>query len=180
VQNPLPIRIGVGGTPQSVIRAGTLGLPLVLAIIGGEPHRFRPLLDLYRQSWARAGHAPENLTAGIHGLGFLADTTAQAADQFYPAYAAAFTRIGRERGWPPVTRPQFDALRGPAGALLVGEPEEVAEKILRINRELGGISRLTMLLSGGAIPHRQVLHAIELLGTKVAPLVRQELAAPGA
>jgi probable LLM family oxidoreductase len=177
VQNPLPVRIGVGGTPASAVRAGTLGLPLVLAIIGGEPHRFRSLLDLYREAGARAGHAPEKLEVGIHSLGFVADTTTSAADEFFPSYATAFTQIGRERGWGPVTRGQFDALRGPTGALLVGDPELVAEKIVREHRALGGFSRKTILLNGGAIPHRAVLRAIELLGTRVAPLVRRELAA---
>jgi probable LLM family oxidoreductase len=180
VQDPLPVRIAVGGTPQSVIRAGTLGLPLVLAIIGGEPHRFRPLLDLYRESGRRAGHAPEKLEVGVHLIGFLADETEQAAQEFYPSYAAAFTQIGRERGWGPVTRAQFDALRGPTGALLVGNPELVAAKILRAHASLGGFSRLTMLLHSGEIPHPVMLRAIELLGTKVGPLVRAGLAGPGA
>jgi probable LLM family oxidoreductase len=178
VQHPLPIRIGVGGTPQSLVRAGTLGLPLVLAIIGGEPHRYRSLLDLYRDAGKRAGHAAEKLTVGIHNLGFVADTTAQAADQHFPSYADAFSVIGRERGWGPITRPQYDATRGPTGALLVGDPEAVAEKILYENKVLGGISRMTMLLNGGAIPHKQVMHAIELLGTQVAPLVRKEMSVP--
>ncbi len=176
VQNPLPVRIGVGGTPQSAARAGALGLPLVLAIIGGEPHRFRPLLDLYRETGRQAGHAPEKLTVGVHGIGFLADTTAQAADELYPSYADAFSAIGKERGWGPTTRAQFDAVRGPTGALLVGDREAVAEKILRMDQALGGISRLSLLLNSGAIPHRKMMHAIELLGTRVAPLVRKELA----
>jgi len=176
VQNPLPIRIGVGGTPQSLVRAGTLGLPLVLAIIGGEPHRFRPLLDLYREAGQRAGHAPEQLSVGIHSVGFLADRTEQAADELYPSYAAAFSAIGRERGWGPTNRAQFDLLRGPNGALLVGDPDAVAEKILRTNEVLGGISGMSILLNSGAIPHRKMMHAIELLGTRVAPIVRKELA----
>jgi probable LLM family oxidoreductase len=185
VQNPLPVRIGVGGTPQSFARAGALGLPLVVAIIGGEPRRFRPLIDLYRESGKNAGYGseqdgptssrPTELDVGIHSIGFVADTTAQAADDFYPSYAELFTRIGRERGWPPITRAQFDASRGPTGALLIGDPESVAEKIVYENKVLGGISGMTMLLNGGMIPHRKALHAIELLGTKVAPLVRKEL-----
>ncbi|MBL9215942.1 MAG: LLM class flavin-dependent oxidoreductase [Opitutaceae bacterium] len=172
VQQPLPVRIGVGGTPASVIRAGRLGLPLVLAIIGGEPHRFRPLLDLYREAGARAGHPPERLEVGIHFIGFVGDSTAQAADDFYPAYAEAFTQIGRERGWGPTTRAQFDALCGPTGALLVGAPELVAEKILRAHAALGGFGRVTLLLNGGSIPAAKTLRAIELLATRVAPLVR--------
>ena len=180
VQNPLPIRIGVGGTPQSAIRAGQLGLPMVLAIIGGEPQRFKSFLNLYREAGQRAGHAPEKLTVGIHSIGFLADGTEQAADEFYPSYADAFSAIGRERGWGPTNRAQFDLLRGPTGALLVGDPELVAEKILRTNEVLGGISQMSILLNSGAIPHRKMMHAIELLGTQVAPLVRRELAAPAA
>ncbi len=176
VQNPLPIRIGVGGTPQSLVRAGKLGLPVVLAIIGGEPHRYRSLLDLYRDAWKRAGHASEKLNVGIHNIGFVADETAQAAEQHFPSYADAFSAIGRERGWGPVTRAQYDATRAPTGALLVGAPEAVAEKIIYENEVLGGISRMTVLLNGGAMPHRQVMHAIELLGTKVAPIVRKEIA----
>lgn len=172
VQQPLPVRIGVGGTPQSVIRAGTLGLPLVLAIIGGEPPRFRPLLELYREAGRRAGHPPEKLAVGIHVIGFVGDDTAAAAEAFYPSYAAAFAQIGRERGWGPVTRAQFDALRGPGGALVVGDPATVAEKIRRMRADLGGFSRLTMLLNSGEIPHAQMLRAVELLGTEVAPRVR--------
>ena len=177
VQEKLPIRIGVGGTPNSFVRAGTLGLPLILAIIGGEPHRFRPMLDLYWEAGRRAGHKLDELSVGVHSLGFLADTTAQAADEIYPSYAHTFTRIGKERGWPPITRAQFDATRGPTGALLIGEPEAIAEKILYENEVLGGISRMTMLLNGGSIPHQKAMHAIELLGTRVAPIVNKELVA---
>jgi probable LLM family oxidoreductase len=172
IQNPLPIRVGVGGTPHSFARAGSLGLPLVVAIIGGEPRRFRPLIDLYRESGRRAGHAVENLEVSIHSIGFVGDTNQQAADEFYPPYAQMFSRIGKERGWPPITRTQFDATRGPTGALLVGEPESMAEKILCENEALDGISRITILLNGGMIPHQQAMHAIELLGTRVAPIVK--------
>jgi probable LLM family oxidoreductase len=176
MQNPLPVWIGVGGTPKSFARAGALGLPLAVAIIGGEPARFRPLIDLYRESGRRAGHAPEKLTIGVHAIGFLADTTAQAADDLFPAYAYVFNRIGKERGWPPVTRAQFDATRGPTGALLVGGPEAVAEKILSIDEALGGISRVSIQLTPGTLPHDKVMHAIELLGARVAPMVRKEAA----
>jgi probable LLM family oxidoreductase len=176
VQNPLPVWIGVGGTPKSFARAGALGLPLAVAIIGGEPHRFRPLIDLYRDAGRRAGHAPERLTIGVHAIGFIADTTAQAANDLFPAYAYTFNRIGKERGWPPVTRAQFDATRGPTGALLVGGPEAVAEKILSIDEVLGGISRMSIQLTPGTLPHAKVMHAIELLGTRVAPMVRKEAA----
>lgn len=177
VQKPLPIRIGVGGTPHSLVRAGTLGLPLSLAIIGGEPHRYRSLVDLYWDAGKRAGHSAEKLSVAVHNIGFVADTTALAAEQHFPSYADSFTAIGRERGWGPVSRAQYDATRAPTGALLVGDSDAVIEKILYENEVLGGISRMTMLLSGGPIPHRQVMHAIELLGTKVAPIVRKEIGA---
>src|SRR5467141_775830 len=175
VQNPLPIWLGVGGTPGSFIRAGTLGLPLMVAIIGGEPHRFRPLIDRYHWAGLRAGHSPEQLKVGIHSLGYVADSSTTAEDEFFPGYARSFTEIGRERGWPPMTREHFDAQLGPTGALLVGDPETVAEKILRVNESLGGISRLTFQMSVAALPHAKMLRAIELLGTRVAPLVRTAL-----
>ena len=173
VQNPLPLFIGVGGTPQSAIRAGSLGLPLIVAIIGGQPAQFRQLIDLYRSAGRRAGHAPEKLTVGLHGIGFIADTGTEAAEAFWPAYRDAFGRIGRERGWPPPTRPQFDAQSGHLGALLVGDATAVAEKILRTNETLGGISRQTVLIGNRLLTHVQIMRAIELLGTKVAPMVRR-------
>src|SRR3989440_2285224 len=176
LQNPLPVWLGVGGTPSSFIRAGTLGLPLMVAIIGGEPHRFRPLIDRYHWAGLRAGHSPEQLKVGVHSLGYVAETPTKAADDFFPGYARSFTEIGRERGWPPMTRAHFDAQLGPTGALLVGDPETVAEKILRVNESLGGISRITFQMSVAALPHAKMLRAIELLGTRVAPLVRTELA----
>jgi len=179
LQNPLPIWLGVGGTPQSFARAGALGLPLMVAIIGGEPHRFRPLIDLYREAGSRAGHAPEQLKVGIHALGYLADTDQQASDDFFPGYAEAFTKIGKERGWPPVTRSQFEALRRPTGALLVSDPETVAEKVLRMSEALGGISRISFQMSVAALPHDKLLHAIELLGTRLAPIIRKALPEPG-
>ena len=175
VQNPLPVWLGVGGTPASFVRAGTLGLPLMIAIIGGEPHRFRPLVDLYREAGRRAGHPPEQLRVGVHALGYVAKTSADAGDDFFPGYAQAFTEIGRERGWPPVTRAHFEALRAPQGALIVDDPERVVEKVLSINEALGGLSRLTFQMSVAALPHAKLMSAIELLGTKVAPLVRAAL-----
>jgi probable LLM family oxidoreductase len=178
LQNPLPLWIGVGGTPQSAIRAGRLGLPLMVAIIGGQPQQFRALIDLYRESGLRAGHAPERLTVGIHSIGFLADTSELARETFWPAYRDAFGKIGRERGWPPPTRPQFDAQCSPAGALLVGEAGAVAQKILAEHAALGGISRLTVLLDNRVLTHRQIMRAIELLGVEVAPRVRQAIGAP--
>jgi len=174
-QNPLPIWVGVGGTPESFVRAGTLGLPLMVAIIGGEPKRFRPLIDLYREAGRRAGHSAEKLIVGLHAIGFLGDTTQQAADNFYPGYAHTFTEIGKERGWPPATRAQFDALRGPTGALLIGDAETIAEKILYVNEVLGGLSRITFQMGVSALPQEKMLRSIELLGTRVAPIVRKQL-----
>src|ERR1700752_2352125 len=175
LQNPLPIWVGVGGTPESFVRAGTLGLPLMVAIIGGEPKRFLPLIDLYREAGRRAGHSPEKLIVGLHAIGFLGDTTQEAADDFYPGYAHTFTEIGKERGWPPATRAQFDALRGPTGALIIGDAEKVAEKILYVNEVLGGLSRITFQMGVSALPHQKMLRSIELLGTRVAPNVRKQL-----
>jgi probable LLM family oxidoreductase len=175
VQNPLPVWIGVGGTPASFARAGTLGLPLMVAIIGGEPHRFRPLIDLYREMGARADHPPESLKVGIHALGYFADTSRQAADEYFPGYARMFTEIGKERGWPPTRRAHYDAMLGPTGALLIGDAETVAKKILHVNEALGGISRITMQMSPGTVPHAKALHAIEILGKQIVPLVRKEL-----
>src|ERR1700726_3644565 len=177
LQNPLPIWVGVGGTPESFVRAGTLGLPLMVAIIGGEPKRFRPLIDLYRDAGRRAGHSAEKLIVGLHAIGFLGNTTQDAADDFYPGYAHTFTKIGKERGWPPATRAQFDALRGPTGALLIGDAETIAEKILYVDEVLGGLSRITFQMGVSALPHERMLRSIELLGTRVAPIVRKELTA---
>jgi probable LLM family oxidoreductase len=177
LQEPLPIWVGVGGTPASFVRAGTLGLPLMVAIIGGRPEDFRPLIDLYREAGRRAGHAPERLSVGLHMIGFLADNTAQAADDFFPGYAHTFTEIGKERGWPATTRAKFDALRGPEGALLIGDSEMVAGKILYFNEALGGISRLTFQMGVSTLPHEKMRRAIEILGTKLAPIVRKELGA---
>ena len=177
LQNPLPIWLGVGGTPESFARAGMLGLPLMVAIIGGEPHRFRPLIDLYREAGKRAGHAPDSLKVGIHALGYVADTDQQASDDFFPGYAEAFTKIGKERGWPPVTRSQFEALRRPTGALMVSDAETVAAKLLKMNEALGGISRISFQMSVAALNHDKLLHAIELLGTRVAPIIRKALPA---
>jgi probable LLM family oxidoreductase len=175
LQNPLPIWVGVGGTPTSFVRAGMLGLPLMVAIIGGQPHRFRPLIDLYRQAGAKSGHNPEKLKVGLHMIGFLGDSTQQAADDFYPGYAHTFTEIGKERGWPPTTRGQFDALRGSTGALLIGDAKTVSKKIIAFNEALGGISRLTFQMGVSTLPHPKMLRAIEILGTQVAPMVRKEL-----
>jgi len=173
VQKPIPIWLGVGGTPESFVRAGTLGLPLMVAIIGGETHRFRPLVDLYRKAGMKAGFTPDQLTVGLHSLGYVSDTTKDDVDEFYPGYAKTFTEIGKERGWPPVTRTHFDAVVGPTGALLVGGPEEVAEKILRHSEALGGISRVTFQMDNANLSHEKLLRSIELLGSKVSPLIKK-------
>ncbi len=174
VQNPLPVWIAVGGTPQSVIRAGTLGLPLAIAIIGGEPERFAPLVDLYRKAGAQAGHAPETLQVGINSHGFIAETSQEAADTYFPPYADMFGRIGRERGWAPVTRGQYEAGRSKFGALLVGDPNEVADKIL-LEHTFFKNDRFMMQIDMGSLPHEKTLKAIELFATRVAPQVRKAL-----
>ena len=176
VQDPLPVWLGAGGTPASFARAGALGLPLMVAIIGGEHRRFRPLIDLYREAGVRAGLSPEKLKVGVHSLGYVAENFATAAADFFPGYAESFNAIGKERGWPPVTRAHFDAQLGPTGALLVGDPEALVEKILYINECLGGISRLTFQMSVAALPHAKMMRAIEILGTTIKPMVQKALA----
>jgi probable LLM family oxidoreductase len=175
VQSPLPLWLGVGGTPESFARAGLLGLPLMVAIIGGEPRRFRPLIDLYREAGRRSGFPPEQLKVGVHALGYVADSTQRAADEFFPGWAESFTQIGKERGWRPATRAQFDAGRGPEGAYLIGDPATVTEKLVALNKTLGGLSRVSFQMSVSALPHAQALRAIELLGSQVAPAIRQAL-----
>jgi len=176
LQNPLPIWLGVGGTPESFVRAGALGLPLMVAIIGGETRRFRPLVDLYREAGRRAGFSPDQLKVGVHSLGYVAETAQQATDDFFPGYARAFTTIGKERGWGPVTRAQFEAQITPNGALLVGTPEEVAAKILRHSEALGGISRITFMMNGASLPHVKLMSAIDLIASRVAPVLREKVA----
>jgi probable LLM family oxidoreductase len=171
LQDPIPIWIGVGGTPESFIRAGTLGLPLMVAVIGGETQHFRPLIDLYREAGKRAGFKPEQLKVGLHSLGHVAKTSQEAIDDFYPGYALTMTKVGKERGWPPMTRARFEAQAGPKGALLVGSVEEVAEKILRHSDALGGISRLTFQMDSAELPHEKLLQAINLIGTDLKPLI---------
>ncbi len=176
----LPIWIAVGGTPQSVARAGMLGLPLALAIIGGEPARFAPLFELYREAARRSGHDPARLSTSLNVHGFVGDTTEQAADDFYAPQAEVMNRIGRERGWGPTSRAHFDQARSPRGALFVGDPETVAEKIVA-QHALFGNDRFLLQMAIGTVPHAKVMRAIELYGTKVAPLVRQAVgAAPAA
>lgn len=172
LQNPLPIWLGVGGTPKSFARAGVLGLPLMVAIIGGETHRFAPLVELYREAGKKAGHPPERLKVGLHSLGYVAETRQEALDGFFPGYAKSFTDIGKERGWSAVTREAFEAQTTPMGAILVGEPEEVAERILRHSKALGGLSRVTFQMDIASLSHAKLMRSIELLGTRVAPILR--------
>ena len=171
IQSPLPIWIGVGGTPQSFIRAGKLGLPLMIAIIGGETHRFKPLVDMYRESGRRAGHSPEKLKVGLHSLGYVAENSKKAVEDYFPGYAKTFTRIGKERGWPPVTLERFKVQNGPLGALMIGSTEEIAEKILRHSEALGGISRFTFQMDNAELSHKQLLKSIELIGKKIKPII---------
>lgn len=173
VQGRLPIRLGVGGTPQSFVRAGVLGLPLTVAIIGGEPHRFRPLVDLYRHAYEQAGHDPAGMDVAVHGIGFLADTDREAVETLYPAHKETFDRIGRERGWAPQGRASFDAQVSERGAFFVGSPETVARKMWATSDALGGVSRFTLMISGGSVPHEAMLRSIELLGTEVGAKVHR-------
>lgn len=171
LQNPLPIWIGVGGTPQSFVRAGLLGLPLMVAIIGGDTQRFRPLIDLYREAGKQAGYSPEQLKVAMHSLGYVANTTKEAVDDYYPGYAETFTNIGKERGWPPVTRAGFDEQSDADGALLVGNPEEIAQKILRHSEALGGISRVTFQMDNAGLSHEKLMQSIELIGKRIIPII---------
>ncbi|MDA4111737.1 MAG: LLM class flavin-dependent oxidoreductase [Thaumarchaeota archaeon] len=175
LQNPLPIWLGVGGTPQSFIRAGVLGLPLMVAIIGGETRQFRPLVDLYREAGRRSGYSSDRLKVGVHSLGYVAETTQEAIDDFFPGYARAMTEVGQERGWPAITREDFDGQRSPEGALLVGNAEEVVEKIIHHSKALGDISRITFQMNAASVPHEKLMKAIKEIGTKVAPPLREEL-----
>ena len=179
VQAPLPVWIAVGGTPQSVVRAGTLGLPLALAIIGGEPARFAPFFELYRRAAREAGHAPATLATSINVHGFVAETSQAAADIFYPAESEVMNRIGRERGWGPTSRAQFDLARAPSGASFTGSPAEVTDKILA-NHAIFGFDRFMLQMAVGVIEHRALMRAIELYGTRVAPEVRKAVAASAA
>ena len=175
VQDPLPVWVAVGGTPRSVVRAATLGLPLALAIIGGQPAQFAPLVGLYREAAERAGHDPARLPVSVNSHGFLAEASQRAAALAFPAFKATMDRIGRERGWPPMSREQFEASRGIHGANVVGSPQEVIEKVLH-QHELFGHDRFLLQLTVGSLPHRDVLRAIELLGTEVAPSLRRATA----
>ena len=169
LQAEIPIWVGVGGTPESFVRAGLLGLPLMVAVIGGETHRFRRAVDLYRAAGAQAGHAPEKLKVGLHSLGYVAPSREEAINDYFPGYAKTFTRIGRERGWPPVSRERFDAQNGPTGALLVGDPDEVGEKILRHVAALGGVERVTFQMDNAELPREKLLRSIQLIGERIKP-----------
>jgi probable LLM family oxidoreductase len=174
VQNPLPIWVGVGGTPESFVRAGLLGLPLMVAIIGGEPRRFAPLVNLYRRAGAEAGHAPEQLQVGLHVFGFVADSLQSAADTIYPGWHQMFTSASKERGFAPPTRAQFDATSGPDGAFFMGDPDTIATKLRRVSEQLGGVDRVSMQMTNPRLAHADLLRGIELLGTQVAPQVAED------
>jgi len=169
-QDPLPVWVGVGGTPESIVRAATRGLPVALAIIGGNPDRFSFLADLHRSTLVESGYDPTDVPLAVHAHGFIGDDSEQAADEYYPSYAVAMSTIGRERGWGPMTRPQFDMMRAPEGSLVLGDVEAVAAKIIRM-RDILGIQRFMLHISVGTLPHDKVMRAIELFGTKVAPIV---------
>ena len=175
MQAKLPVWLGVGGTPASFVRAGSLGLPLMVAVIGGETHRFRPLIDLYREAGDKAGFAQEDLKVGLHSLGYVAQTHEEAVENYYPGYAETFTRIGKERGWPPVTRGHFEAQNSKWGAYLVGDSDEVAEKILRHSDSWGGIDRFTFQLDNAGLSHQQLSETIALIGEEVIPKVKKGL-----
>lgn len=173
LQTPLPVWVGVGGTPQSFLRAGNLGLPLMIAVIGGETHRFKPLIDMYKEAGRRAGHSPDKLKVGLHSLGYVAESHQEAIENYFPGYAKTFTRIGKERGWPPVTLQRFKDQNGPSGALMIGSADEISQKILNHSRALGGISRFTFQMDNAELSHKQLLKSIKLIGEKVAPYIRE-------
>ena len=173
LQDQLPIWVGVGGTPESFVRAGLLGLPLMIAIIGGEPRQFASLVELYRRAGAQAGHPPEQLKVGLHVFGFVAETTQHAADTIYPGWNEMFTKISREHVFARPSRHQFDATSGPDGAFFMGDPQTVAEKIVRVSEQLGGVDRLSLQMTNPRLAHGDLLRGIELLGTEVAPIVAQ-------
>ncbi|QHT66220.1 LLM class flavin-dependent oxidoreductase [Rhodocytophaga rosea] len=173
VQEKLPVWVGVGGTPQSFVRAGMLGLPLMVAIIGRETERFRPLIDLYRKSGQEAGFSPDQLKVGLHSPGYVGKDDRSAIADYYPGYAQLWTKLGRERGWPPVTRGQFDSLIAPKGVLVVGGPETVAQKLLRHSQALGGVDRFTFQMDNAGLSHQQLKQSIELIGTEVIPQIRK-------
>ena len=175
LQEKLPVWVGVGGTPASFVRAGALGLPLMVAVIGGETHRFRPLIDLYYEAAEKAGHDKASLKVGLHSLGFVANSKEEAIERYYPGYRIWFNQIGKERGWPPVTMERFEQQIGDLGAYVIGGPEEVAEKLLRHSEALGGISRFTFQIDNAGLTHEDLLETYSLIGEKVKPLVLNNL-----
>jgi len=177
-QAKLPIWIGVGGTPESFVRAGVLGLPLMVAIIGGTFARFAPLVDLYRKAGAQAGHSPEQLKVGLHAMGFVGDTDREARDAFFAGWYYMFTQLAQERGWRGASREQFDAFAGPGGAFLVGSPETVAAKMLAASETFGGLARISFQMSPASGNRPAMMRSIELLGTDVAPIIRAQSATP--
>ena len=175
LQEKLPVWVGVGGTPASFVRAGTLGLPLMVAVIGGETHRFRPLIDLYYEAAEKAGYDKTSLKVGLHSLGFVANSKEEAIERYYPGYRIWFNQIGKERGWPPVTMERFEQQIGELGAYVIGSPEEVAEKLIRHSKALGGISRFTFQIDNAGLTHEDLMETYTLIGEKVKPLVLERL-----
>jgi len=175
IQEQLPVWVGVGGTPTSFARAGALGLPLMVAVIGGETHRFKPLIDLYYEAAERAGQDRSKLKVGLHSLGFVANTKEEAVEKYYPGYKIWFNQIGKERGWPPVTLERFEQQIGDLGAYVIGGPEEVAEKLIRHSKALGGISRFTFQIDNAGLTHQDLMETYTLIGEKVKPLVLERL-----
>ncbi len=175
LQEKLPVWVGVGGTPASFVRAGTLGLPLMVAVIGGETHRFRPLIDLYYEAAEKAGHNKASLKVGLHSLGFVANSKEEAIERYYPGYRIWFNQIGKERGWPLVTMERFEQQIGDLGAYVIGGPEEVAEKLVRHSEALGGLSRFTFQIDNAGLTHEDLMETYTLIGEKVKPLVQSKL-----
>lgn len=174
VQEKLPVWLGVGGTTQSFIRAGTLGLPLMVAVIGGETASFRPLIDLYRKAGKEAGFSPDELKVGLHSPGYVSSNDQEANEEYYPGYAELWTKLGRERGWPPVTKSSFSRLLAPEGVLVVGGPETVAEKLLRHSEALGGVDRFTFQMDNAGLTHQELVKSIQIIGSKVIPFLKNE------
>jgi len=175
LQDKMPVWVGVGGTPASFVRAGALGLPLMVAVIGGETHRFRPLIDLYYEAAEKAGHDKASLKVGLHSLGFVANSKEEAIERYYPGYRIWFNQIGKERGWPPVTMERFEQQIGDLGAYVIGGPEEVAEKLVRHSEALGGLSRFTFQIDNAGLTHEDLMETYTLIGEKVKPLVLERL-----
>ncbi len=171
-QEKLPIWLGVGGTTSSFVRAGELGLPLMLAVIGGETYRFKPLVDLYKESARKAGHDEKDLKVGLHSLGYVAESRDKAINAYYPGYAKMMNKVGKERGWAPMNRSRFEAQTGDEGAIVIGSPQEVAEKIIRHSNALGGISRFSFQMDA-SLTHDELMKAIEMIGKQVSPLVNE-------